>query len=110
VGLYGIINPYFAFIEVVAIFIMLGIGFILAIGMWYVSMRRFGNTWGRGWAGIRIIELDGNIPSLWKLALREFLKLISLCTLLIIGFLWIIWDKRKQGWHDKIVGTYVTKT
>lgn len=24
-----------------------------------------------------------------------------------LGFLWIIWDKRKQGWHDKIAGTVV---
>jgi len=24
-----------------------------------------------------------------------------------LGFFWIIWDKRKQGWHDKIAGTVV---
>jgi len=26
-----------------------------------------------------------------------------------LGFLWIIWDKRKQGWHDKLAGTLVIK-
>ena len=26
------------------------------------------------------------------------------------GFLWIIFDARKQGWHDKLAGTYVIKT
>ena len=24
-----------------------------------------------------------------------------------LGFLWIIWDSRKQAWHDKIMKTYV---
>jgi uncharacterized RDD family membrane protein YckC len=24
-----------------------------------------------------------------------------------LGFLWIIWDEQKQGWHDKIAGTMV---
>jgi uncharacterized RDD family membrane protein YckC len=24
-----------------------------------------------------------------------------------LGFLWILFDKRKQGWHDKLAGTRV---
>ena len=27
-----------------------------------------------------------------------------------LGFLWVAFDKRKQGWHDKIAGTLVVKT
>ncbi len=26
-----------------------------------------------------------------------------------LGFLWILFDANKQGWHDKIAGTYVVK-
>jgi uncharacterized RDD family membrane protein YckC len=26
---------------------------------------------------------------------------------LSIGFLWIEFDKKRQGWHDKLAGTYV---
>lgn len=26
-----------------------------------------------------------------------------------LGFLWVAFDKRKQGWHDKIAGTVVIK-
>jgi len=107
VALYGIINPYFAFVDKEMICFMLCIGFLLASGMWYVSMRRFGNTWGRGWVGIRIIDAHGNTPGLCRLALRELLKLISLFTPLIIGFFWIIWDKQKQSWYDKVTKTYV---
>ena len=28
---------------------------------------------------------------------------------LFLGFLWIGWDRRKQGWHDKIAGTVVIR-
>jgi uncharacterized RDD family membrane protein YckC len=26
-----------------------------------------------------------------------------------LGFLWVAWDARKQGWHDKLAGTLVVK-
>jgi len=26
-----------------------------------------------------------------------------------LGFLWVAWDKDKQGWHDKIAGTVVVR-
>jgi hypothetical protein len=25
-----------------------------------------------------------------------------------LGFLWVSFDRRRQGWHDKVAGTYVT--
>jgi uncharacterized RDD family membrane protein YckC len=28
---------------------------------------------------------------------------------MFVGFLWIAWDKEKQGWHDKIAGTVVVR-
>jgi len=34
-----------------------------------------------------------------------FVSTIALC----LGFLWIAFDKRKQGWHDKIAGTVVIR-
>ena len=27
----------------------------------------------------------------------------------LLGFLWMVWDHRKQGWHDKLARTYVLK-
>jgi uncharacterized RDD family membrane protein YckC len=29
---------------------------------------------------------------------------------LFIGILWVAFDSRKQGWHDKIAGTVVVRT
>jgi uncharacterized RDD family membrane protein YckC len=28
---------------------------------------------------------------------------------LFLGFLWVAWDRRKQGWHDKIANTVVIR-
>lgn len=38
--------------------------------------------------------------------LAYFVSTIPLC----LGLLWVAWDPRKQGWHDKIAGTLVVKT
>jgi uncharacterized RDD family membrane protein YckC len=37
--------------------------------------------------------------------LGYFVSTIPLC----IGHLWVAFDKRKQGWHDKLAGTVVVK-
>jgi uncharacterized RDD family membrane protein YckC len=45
-------------------------------------------------------------PSTGKLVGRYFAYLASIIPL-FLGFLWIAFDKRKQGWHDKLAGTVV---
>ena len=37
--------------------------------------------------------------------LAYYLSAIPLC----LGFIWIAFDKRKQGWHDKLAGTVVIR-
>jgi len=47
-------------------------------------------------------------PSTGQLIVRYvgyFISSLFLC----LGFLWIAFDARKQGWHDKIAGTVVIK-
>jgi len=45
-------------------------------------------------------------PSTGRLIGRFFAYFISIIPV-FLGFLWIAFDKRKQGWHDKIAGTVV---
>lgn len=45
-------------------------------------------------------------PSTGKLVGRYFAYFVSTIPL-CLGFLWIAFDKRKQGWHDKLAGTVV---
>ena len=34
---------------------------------------------------------------------------LNLTVVGVLGFLWMAWDHRKQGWHDKLARTYVVK-
>jgi uncharacterized RDD family membrane protein YckC len=27
----------------------------------------------------------------------------------VLGYLWMLWDKEKQTWHDKIIGSIVVR-
>jgi uncharacterized RDD family membrane protein YckC len=48
----------------------------------------------------------GNLPSLGQALLRVIGTLMSLATL-GVGFLFILFDERKQGLADRVAGTYV---
>ena len=46
-------------------------------------------------------------------AVRLFVRYLAYFVSMIplfLGFLWIAWDEKKQGWHDKIAKTVIIKT
>ena len=47
-------------------------------------------------------------PSTGQLIVRYIGYFIS-AFVFCLGFLWVAFDKRKQGWHDKMAGTLVVK-
>lgn len=50
----------------------------------------------------------GGHPSTGQFVGRCFAMLMSVLPL-GLGVLWIVFDKRKQGWHDKLAGTVVMR-
>ncbi len=77
---------------------------------WYFIGAK-GQTPGKMALSVKVIRKeDGQVPGYTKAFLREIVgKFIS--TLIFgLGFWWMIWDKDKQTWHDKIAGTVVIKT
>lgn len=68
-----------------------------------------GATPGKWVMGCRLVDArTGRIPSLGRALIRLFAYLLSYLPL-GLGFLWIAWDKRKQGFHDKIARTVVVR-
>lgn len=57
--------------------------------------------------GLKIVDAaTGDKPSLGQCVIRYlgyYVSIIPLC----LGLIWVGFDKKKQGWHDKIAGTYV---
>jgi uncharacterized RDD family membrane protein YckC len=59
--------------------------------------------------GLRVArDQDGTKPGLGRSILRYIGYWLS-WTALFIGFIWVAFDGRKQGWHDKIAGTVVVR-
>jgi len=68
-----------------------------------------GQTPGMMLLGLRVArEADGTNPGLVRSILRYVGYFISWIAL-AIGFIWVAFDRRKQGWHDKIAGTVVVR-
>jgi uncharacterized RDD family membrane protein YckC len=65
-----------------------------------------GQTLGDAVMGVRVVRLNGKRMSLWTAIVRYIGYIISLAAL-GLGFLWILIDDRRQGWHDKLAGTCV---
>ena len=64
-------------------------------------------TPGKMVVGARIVDhRTGAEPSGGQFIGRYFAYIVS-SVLFGLGFLWAAFDKRKQGWHDKLAGTVV---
>ena len=67
-----------------------------------------GGTPGKLILGLRIVNEKGKFIGIPMAILRYLGKILS-SLILGIGYLMIVWDKRKQGLHDKIAKTFVVK-
>jgi uncharacterized RDD family membrane protein YckC len=67
-------------------------------------------TPGKMAVGARIVDArSGERPSTGQLIGRYFAYYVSILPL-FLGLLWVGWDRRKQGFHDKLANTVVVRT
>ncbi len=66
-----------------------------------------GATPGKMAMGIKVVRTDGSKLSLWQAILREVIGKFISSIVFMLGYLWVLWDKNRQAWHDHIAGTYV---
>ncbi len=58
---------------------------------------------------IKVVDANSEEPMSDKQILLRCLGYIVSCAVLFLGIFWIGFDKRKQGWHDKIANTVVIR-
>lgn len=79
---------------------------VLVIAFWAYKQA----TPGKMLIGAKIVDAQtGGAPSMKQNIIRYlgyFLSAFPAC----LGFLWIAFDGRKQGWHDKLAGTVVVRS
>jgi uncharacterized RDD family membrane protein YckC len=59
--------------------------------------------------GMRIADADTLQPVPAGRLFVRYLAYFASTLPLFIGYLWVAWDKKKQGWHDKIARTVVVR-
>jgi len=67
-----------------------------------------GQSPGKRMMYIRVVRTNGGKPSFWR-AITRFLGYYVSAVPYGLGFLWPLWDRRKQGFHDKIADTLVVR-
>lgn len=94
----------------IGIFVLLYIIACFLSGMTYYTWFHgiSGKTPGKMLLGLRVIQASGDPMTLGIAFLRWAGYLIS-APALFLGFIWIAFDGRKQGWHDKIAATVVIR-
>jgi uncharacterized RDD family membrane protein YckC len=76
--------------------------FCYAVILWSLN----GRTLGMALMGLKVVAPDGSHISVWRALVRVIMFFIS-AILFFLGFLWVLGDDRRQGWHDKVAGTFV---
>lgn len=96
--------------KVIPVFDLLGLAYTLVQGLYFaVLWSRRGASLGQELLNVQVrTQSDGTRISFKRAWLRVFGTFIA-GLILDIGFIWAAFDKRKQGWHDKIAGTVVIK-
>ena len=79
---------------------------VFLLGYFIVPTIIWGRTPGKWVAGIVVVDSDGRTPGPAAIPREMIGKLVSFLAA-GIGIIWLVFDPKRQGWHDKIAGTYV---
>jgi uncharacterized RDD family membrane protein YckC len=85
-------------------FLSLIVNIAYFVGFWV----RKGQTPGKMLMNIKLVRMDASNLT-FGIALLRYLGYIVSSAVFLIGFIWIAFDNRKQGFHDKIAETYVVR-
>jgi len=66
-----------------------------------------GQTIGKRALGIRVLDLRAGGSIGYGRAVVRYLVKSILSWILLLGYLWMLWDREKQTWHDKAATSVV---
>jgi uncharacterized RDD family membrane protein YckC len=77
---------------------------------YYVYLHgAYGQTFGKMALRIKVVNEDGS-PLTYGVAFLRWLSYFLCDVTFFLGYLWVAFDKRKQGLHDRVCGTVVIRT
>ncbi len=79
----------------------------IIIGAYYVMFWSLtGRTVGKWFMGLKVVDKNGNTPSIGRAVLR-FLGYGLSALVFWVGYAWVIVDDERRAWHDHIAKTWV---
>ena len=78
---------------------------ILTIWLWL----RFSATLGKMILKLKIVDIKTSGPISFRQAIIRYIGYLPSFYCLLLGILWVAFDNRKQGWHDKLASTAVIR-
>ena len=91
--------------SVIRIFVVI-LYYVYSIVYFATFYSLVGYSPGKYLVGLRVVRTDGFRLGFWRSVVRGIGYYLS-ALLLFMGFIWIIFDKNRQGLHDKIANTVV---
>ncbi|MEK7423023.1 MAG: RDD family protein [Actinomycetota bacterium] len=90
--------------------ILWAVGAIAFLVLYCKKVGATGQSWGAKAVGNKIVDVNTGQPigtgrAFGRTLFRSFVS-GSVC---FLGFLWALWDPKKQTWHDKVVSSIVVK-
>jgi uncharacterized RDD family membrane protein YckC len=73
----------------------------------YLEGQARGQTCGKRALGIRVVDFSTAVPISMSRAMIRSLVRAFLSGILLLGYLWMLWDPQEQTWHDKLASTAV---
>jgi len=83
------------------------IAIAVSIGYWVYFWGTTGSTFGMRVLRLRVVDANTGGPIGIPRALVRWLMTIVNSWACYIGWIWVAFDPRKQGWHDKVANSVV---
>lgn len=84
------------------------LGLLISVGYFvYFEGGPTGQTLGKRALGIRVVDFDTGGQIGYGRAFIRWIGRIVSGIVIYIGYLWMLWDREKQTWHDKFAGDVV---
>ena len=88
--------------------LIVGLGVLFVLWLYVRAIGRTGQSWGARMVGVKVVRADDGTPIGFGRSLGRmlFANIIS-ANIFYLGYLWMLWDDRKQTWQDKVVSSIV---
>ena len=88
---------------------LIGFGILAAYAVLALVLFARGTTPGKHLLRMRVIKENGANAGFLTMLGREWIGKWISGMVFSLGYIWILIDREHQGWHDKLLATYVVE-